>query len=135
MHIDISDKFASYSGFQYGGDFYKYKNLPWGTSIAPFVLQSFTESISDMLRDKFQVNTRVYLDDFLITHSEKEKVQEALDYLKEFLKEAGFVVNLKKSSVEPTQKIDWLGFTLTHEALELQQEKYPKRHEAYLKLM
>ena len=53
MHFDISDYFGKYTGFSFDGEFYHYKKLPWGTTVAPYVLQAFTESIADLLKKRF----------------------------------------------------------------------------------
>lgn len=82
MHFPVSEKFAQYQGVIFNGKIYRYKKLAWGTSFAPFALQSFSSLIVRHLKEKFnKINAYVYMDDFLITGVSREEVNNALNYL------------------------------------------------------
>jgi len=53
----------------------------------------------------------------------KNDVNDALDCLKDTIKKVGFKVNDRKSSQEAGQEVDWLGFKLLPNRLELSPEK------------
>ena len=75
MHFPVSDKFAQYQGVIFDDKIYRYKKLAWGTSFAPFALQSFSSLIARYLKEKFdKIHAFVYMDDFLITGITKEEV-------------------------------------------------------------
>jgi hypothetical protein len=59
------------------------------------------------------VNVWVYIDDFLITGEVKEEVNEALQLLKSKLHESGWLINEKKTSKEPVETLEFLGYILT----------------------
>ena len=54
----------------------------------------------------------VYMDDILLMVETKEIVQEQAEPLVYLLQYLGFVINQKKSVLEPTQEIEFLGLTV-----------------------
>jgi hypothetical protein len=52
-------------------------------------------------------------------------VAKGLQYLYSFLSEAGFMISEKKSSKGPVKEINWLGYKLKPNRLELDEEKQP----------
>ena len=52
-----------------------------------------------------------YLDDWLVLGSSLEEIVRARDFLS-LCEELGVLVNLAKSSLDPTQSIDYLGMSL-----------------------
>lgn len=53
----------------------------------------------------------VYIDDMLILAMTKEMAQKALEALTYLLECVGFIINWKKSVLEPQQAIEFLGLT------------------------
>jgi len=67
------------------------------------------------------------MDDFLITGMTEGGVTKALNYLLEFLDQAGFQISEKKSSTQPVKELNWLGYKLKPNRLELNEEKQTER--------
>ena len=51
----------------------------------------------------------VYLDDWLVYGPSEEQCREHGFIVKDVLEKLGFIINHKKSSLIPTQEIEWLG--------------------------
>ena len=54
----------------------------------------------------------IYLDDILVVNTTPNGVEKDLKFMLQTLQDAGVVINLKKSILEPAQVVDYLGFTL-----------------------
>jgi hypothetical protein len=54
----------------------------------------------------------VYLDDFLLIGSLSEDLQKRLFEIKEKLEMSGLPVNIKKSIIQPTRQLDYLGYSM-----------------------
>jgi hypothetical protein len=75
------------------------------------------------------------MDDFLITGMKEAEVAKTLNYLLEFLNQAGFLISEKKSSTQPVKELSWLGYKLKPNRLELNEEKQTERQELYVKVL
>jgi len=69
------------------------------------------------------VELALYVDDFLIVGQREDDVNKALSLLKEKIRELGFKLNEKKSSANATTAVEWLGFTLVPNRIELDRNK------------
>ena len=64
------------------------------------------------LPKKEGIRVLIYLDDFLLLAQTKEEATRNTQMLVTLLQSLGFTVNLKKSSLTPTQMITFLGFSI-----------------------
>jgi len=71
MHFDISPELQQYCAVEVGDKAWTYTKMPWGTSFGPYVLQSFTEAISQVVEMNTGARVVVYMDDFCIVAVEK----------------------------------------------------------------
>jgi len=67
MHFEVNRKLQEYQCFEFEGKIYSYKRLTWGTSIAPYVLQTFMEAVCEYVKIRTNASVLVYMDDFCIT--------------------------------------------------------------------
>ena len=99
--------------------------LWFGTS--PKDIHKVDESSLSLLR-KLYVRLIIFLDDILLMVSSKEELALVRDTLIYLLQNLGFLINRKKSVLEPCQNIQFLGmeFNSTKMTLTLPQEKEGK---------
>lgn len=107
--VPIHKNHQKYLRFEFDGQVYQFKVLPYGLSSAPRVFTKIMKEVINCLRDRGHRSV-IYLDDILCigdTYSECCKnVNETLALLSCL----GFVVNYEKSSIKPQQTCKFLGF-------------------------
>ncbi|XP_078660131.1 uncharacterized protein LOC144904859 [Branchiostoma floridae x Branchiostoma belcheri] len=94
--------------FQWQGRFYQFQCLPFGVATAPRVFTKVLKVPVAILRRR-GFRLVVYLDDILVIGRSREACREALWAAIELLSRLGFVPNLEKSVLEPSQRITFLG--------------------------
>ncbi|KAI8514349.1 myoblast fusion [Branchiostoma belcheri] len=94
--------------FQWQGRFYQFQCLPFGVATAPRVFTKVLKVPVAILRRR-EFRLVVYLDDILVIGRSREACREALWAAIELLSRLGFVPNLEKSVLEPSQRITFLG--------------------------
>ena len=125
--IPINQKYRKYLMFKWEGTLYEFLCLCFGLGPAPLIFTKLMKVPISLLR---RLNSRliIYLDNMLImARSVQELIfhQDTVIYFKQNL---GFVLNLKKSVLEPYQKIEFLGMVIDSMKMEisLPQEKLVK---------
>ena len=94
-----------------GGSLYEFLCLCFGFGPAP---RLFTKSVKvpvSILR-KLYIRIIVYLDDFLILGKTLEETILSRDTVIYLLQNLGFVINLKKAVLHPTQRTEFLGMII-----------------------
>jgi len=111
LHILISPAFRKYLQFEWKGQIFQFRTLPFGLSLSPLV---FTKVLRPVLRWARRKGIRIsaYLDDLLIMARTKELSMLHTQQVMEKLTSLGFLVNKDKSSLSPTKTLDHLGFTI-----------------------
>lgn len=66
---------------------------------------------------KLGIRSILYLDDTLIMARSKEEARRHLATAMELLVALGFIINLKKSTLSPTQELEFLGFLLNSHSM------------------
>lgn len=92
----------------YKGQLYIIVCLPFGLSTAPAAFSSLNSWLADALR-KRGIRVLVYLDDFSIAYQDPGKLSEQRIGAGNYLQDLGRVVNMEKSVVTPTHRIEFLG--------------------------
>ena len=107
-HIPIHRRFRNYLAFSVERNTYRFKAMPFGLNIAPRI---FTKIVGVMIKQLRLAGIKVfaYLDDWFIWAQSKNACLKALWLVQRVLKERGFIINIKKSHLIPTQSIEWLG--------------------------
>ncbi|XP_073441685.1 uncharacterized protein [Dendrobates tinctorius] len=90
---------------------FQFRALPFGISIAPRV---FTKVVAEMTAFLRIHNTIIipYLDDFLIVGNSERHCTEQVERVIDTLRNLGWMVNVKKSRLQPLQRQMFLGFIL-----------------------
>lgn len=84
--------------------------LPFGLNLSPYVFTRLTGWLARQVRERFGLETAVYIDDFLFGASSEEALAEGIAKVKEFFSELGVVISTKKE-VRPANKVEFIGFT------------------------
>ena len=105
--IPLSVKSRKYVRFQWKGLLYEFCCLCFGLSPAPLVFTKLLKVPISLLR-KPSVKI-IYLDDMLLMASSLEDLLMARDTLIFIIQHLGFLINIKKSYLEPTPTLEFLG--------------------------
>ena len=90
---------------------YQFRALCFGLSTAP---QTFTHVMAPLssIMHRFSFRILRYLDNWLVLGSSFREIVRARDFLLWLCQELGIRVNLAKSSLTPSQTLDYLGMRL-----------------------
>ena len=111
LHIPIDPDDRRFLAFHYRGVDYQFRTLPFGLSTAPRVFTRMTRPILAFLRRR-GIKLYAYLDDWLVVAESERLVGDHTREVLSLLQDLGWVVNVPKSSLIPTQRITYLGASL-----------------------
>ena len=107
-HVPINRRFRRFLAFQVGAETYQFTRLPFGLSLAPRVFTRLAKVVGARLAG-LGIPTLMYLDDWLFHASSMDQVAANVSVARGVLADMGFIVNLSKSTITPSQKLSWLG--------------------------
>ena len=124
FHLGIAEALKPYMCIQVEDKVYQFQAACFGLSTLPQQWQSVMKVFLKKWR-KQGLLTWVYLDDILVVGHSPQAVQKHLQIMLQDLEFSGMVINKKKSQLEPTQKVEHLGFSvdLKNGVLQVPQEK------------
>ena len=112
LQVPVHSSSCRYLRFCVGDSVYQFRALCFGLSTAP---QAFTRVMapvsSIMHRHRFRILR--YLDDWLVLGLTFQDIVRAKDFLLWLCHRLGVMVNLSKSSLDPSQTQDYLGMLIT----------------------
>ena len=108
LHVPMTTSVQKLLRFQVGSGTYQFRVLPFGLSTSP---REFTKLLSPLLLmlRKQGIRVHVYLDDWLIRADSPEVAQEHTFVVANVLQCLGWILNLEKSSLNPSQNFQFLG--------------------------
>ena len=111
FHISIYPPHRKFLRFGLDGQVYQYTVLPFGMSLSPRVFTKCTHAAIAPLRAR-GIRLDTYLDDWLISAESREEAARHTDAVVSHLSSLGFVLNLEKSTLVPSQQTTFLGIRL-----------------------
>ena len=108
FHVPIARDQWKYLRFSIGGKAYQYKVTPFGLSPAPRLFTHVVRVIVVWLRLR-GVRLHAYLDDIVLIGNSPQEVLHALQITIQAFALAGFIINVKKSDLTPTQDLVYIG--------------------------
>ena len=134
--LDLKDAYLSvpiarscwrYLRFHWRGQNYEFRTLPFGLASAPWVFTKLLRPVAGMMRRR-EIRMIIYLDDILVLSQEATSLRRDLGTVAQTLTQLGFTINSKKSIFEPSQVLDFLGFSVDTRRmiLQLPEEKVQK---------
>ena len=94
--------------FRWKGKLYEFLCLAFGLGPAPRIFTKLMKVPISILR-RLGIRLVIYLDDLLIIASSREQLCEARDTVMFLFFHLGLTINLKKSVLTPSQKLEFLG--------------------------
>ena len=124
LQVPVHQSSRRYLRVCVGEVIYQFRALCFGLSTAP---QAFTRVMAPVssIMHRFGFRILRYLDDWLVLGSSFREIVRARDFLLWLCQEVGIRVNLAKSSLTPSQTLDYLGMRL--QTLPLRVFPTPKR--------
>ena len=110
-HIPMSSSCFSFLQFRWKNRFFYYNSLPFGIANGPILFVRVTKGIMNFLR-RHLIEILFYIDDTLIKNKSHEMLLKDVSKVIEVFEKCGFMINYKKSSLSPSQKIVFLGFVI-----------------------
>ena len=112
--VDLKDPYfhvpvdCCFHRFGWRGRLYQYRVLPFGLCLAPWVFTLLTTSLKKWLRAR-GVRVIFYLDDILVLGRSEVECSANLKMALKLIQDIVFIVNWKKSHLEPSQHFLLLG--------------------------
>ena len=135
MHIPIFPSHKRFLRFCIKGKCYQFTCLCFGPSIAPRVFTKVISVVAAHLRMR-NIRLAVYLDDWLFVNLIRRLLLIDREKALNLLSKLGFMINLEKSALEPSQSVVFIGayFLLDKGIVCPTQERVTKIKEACLNL-
>lgn len=113
-HVPLHPK-SRMLGFRYDGQDYVFNHLPMGICNAPWIFQRITSTVARYISRNFGIFCRVYLDDFLFWHENKDILAAAMLRIVELFNTLGLRISSSKSILTPQRELEFLGLMLNFE--------------------
>jgi hypothetical protein len=108
LHVPMHPRHWKFLRFAIQGKVYQFKVLPFGLSTAPRIFTKVLAPVMASLRMR-GIKIHPYLDDILIRADSKETLAAHVQTVSDILMQAGFIINIKKSHMQPSQQLEFLG--------------------------
>ncbi|XP_067659472.1 uncharacterized protein [Haliotis asinina] len=102
LHVPIHSEFKKYLRFSFDGKCYQFRVLPFGISTAPRVFTKLMLIPAQLARSQGRC-CHPYLDDWLLRALGLLLSHDATQQVMDILLKLGWIINLKKSDLTPTQ--------------------------------
>ena len=109
--VPLAETSKKYLRFIWNEVVYEFQCLCFGLSSAPRVFTKILKPVISLLR-RNGIRLLIYLDDFLIVNSSQDGLISDIRTVTHILESLGFIINVKKSILEPTHSLEFLGLTL-----------------------
>lgn len=111
LQVPMDQQTQRLLGFSWRGQLYRYCRLPFGVSWAPWLFTKIVKVVMKHLR-RHGIQGVAYIDDFLLWHPDPEILRQHLRFLLDTLASVGWSIATEKCVLEPTQKIQFLGWII-----------------------
>lgn len=117
--VNVHPKSRKFLRLSFEGNLWQFTCLPFGLCTSPFIFSKMLKPILSLLRHQGILCVN-YLDDFVILSNTKDNCAKSTAYVIDMLKNLGFVINEKKSSLSPSRICTFLGFVYDTTSMTLQ---------------
>jgi len=122
--IPMDESSSKYLRFIFQGQCFEFLCLPFGLNVAPQVFTKILKPVVKYLRNRGFTSV-IYLDDILLIGSSRQACAENIKASISLLESLGFIINYRKSMLEPRRRVEFLGIIYDSKkmTLELPEEK------------
>ena len=110
FHVPVNVNDQDLLGFKFGKRYLKWKCLPFGFKGSPYYFNKVLRPVLRYLRSK-GLRVSLYVDDFILCAS-KDDIEIHKKILLDTLISLGLTINYDKSSLNPSQKVEYLGYII-----------------------
>ena len=111
LHILIHRSSRKYLQFRFKGQNFQFRTATFGLAVVPWLASSLSRPILAWARS-LGIRVSAYLDDWLIMASSRELAIHHTHLVTQKLEELGWLINWKKSNLQPSQQLEHLGYKL-----------------------
>ena len=108
FHIPVHKTHRTLLRFTFKSVYYTWNVLPFGHYCSPYYFTKILRPVVTYLKTK-GLRLVLYVDDFIL-FAKLEDIQEHKTLLLSLLEELGWMVNLKKSNLEPSLQCEFIGY-------------------------
>ena len=108
FHVAVVPDHQKFLRFHWQGQSYQYRTLPFGLTSAPRVFTKVLAPVIAWLRTR-GIHLCAYLDDLIVVGVSPADVRRSVTTVADTLTHAGFILNLKKSELVPSQDLVYIG--------------------------
>ena len=109
--LPLAEQDRRFVAFTWKGQNYQFKVLPFGLKLSPmFITKLYRNFVEHMQAQGHRIV--MYIDDILILADNKQKCLQSVAAVRAALESLGARINVEKSSLDPAQRIEYLGFEL-----------------------
>ena len=117
--------------FTWDGRIFQFRALPFGLSLSPWAFTRVTRELAIVLRRR-GIRVRMYLDDWLVLAQSSANCLAHTLEVRQTAESMGFVLNLEKSELSPSQSFDYLGMSIDSRTMTVKPGAKRLRHLADL---
>ena len=114
--VNVHESHRKYLRFFWNNKLYQFTCLAQGLSCAPRLFTKVMKPIFARLRSQGFLSV-FYLDDSLLIGKDRMECTQNIEHTAALLTNAGFIINVDKSSFSPSKEITFLGFCLNSETM------------------
>ena len=109
-HVQIDEKFHKYLGICFNNTYYVWCVLPFGLKHSSYFFCKILRPVIQHLR-QLEIKVVSYVDDFLAA-DKKDNISFSKNILLDTLKTLGYIINEKKSALEPSEYAKFIGYEI-----------------------
>ncbi|XP_044134874.1 F-box/WD repeat-containing protein 9 isoform X1 [Bufo gargarizans] len=111
LHVPITESHHRFLRLVIGGRHYQFVALPFGLATAPRVFTKILAPLMALLRTR-GISLLLYSDDILIKAPSCHQAEDSVRITVQSLQQFGWLINFPKSSLQPSQRVTFLGIIL-----------------------
>ena len=123
----INDPDRKYLRFRWDNQTYQFRACPFGLASAPRMFTKLMKPITAILR-RMGVKLVIYLDDMILLNQDRILLIKQTQSTLWLLQCLGFHINWDKSIIDPTNKIEFLGFDIDAVEMKVKLPEEKKEH-------
>ena len=108
FHIPIHPRDRKWLRFVWEGKVFQFCALPFGLSLAPWIFTKVSRELCNALHLR-GMRVHIFLDDWLVLAQSHDVCNQQVQSLLASIREVGFIPNLGKSDLLPSQEFSYLG--------------------------